>query len=146
MKLRNRGYLLIDVVIGIMIFSIISLLITTSYSRYYKMKIMNNMIISSLEIFNSVCMEIYYNTRFEEILKLIEGKNYYLITRDINHIISNDILDLISFEKKEADEYCLVRRLNNDNDFILDIEIEYYKKQGEIVYMNKEIIRKYEFI
>lgn len=146
MKLRNKGYLLVDVVIGITIFSIAMLTIATSYSRYHKVKIMNNIIINSLEIFNSVCMEIYYNTRFEDILKLIEGKNYYLVTKEINHIISNDIIDLISFDNKDINEYCLVKRLNNEDDSILDIEIEYYKKQGEIVYMNKEVIRKYEFL
>lgn len=143
--LKRNGYLMIDVAVAVALFSILSLTIITIYSSYINFKVENNIKLESIELFNAVAMEVKHNVTFSELNNLDFGTNYYVITKEVKDIMENSLVDLLVITRDE-EEYCKIRVLPMEYDNAIDIEVEYFKEQGKVVYENKEVIRKYSFI
>lgn len=136
---------MIDVVVAVALFSILSLTIITIYSSYINFKAENNIKLESIELFNTVAMEVKHNVTFSELNNLDFGTNYYVITKEVKDIMENSLVDLLGITRDE-EEYCKIRVLPMEYDNAIDVEVEYFKEQGKFVYENKEVIRKYDFI
>ncbi len=144
---KNKGYLLVDMVLALALISILFLGIGKSYSTY----INNNYYIKEkrkvVEIVNSLAMELKHNISFED-LRSINSGTYKISSLKVNNLINNDIKEflvknLILHNKNDTDLGWIINISHVDQyESIINI---IYKNEKPYISENKEV-KIYKFL
>lgn len=146
LSVRNKkGNILIELIIGFMIFSILVVAVFSGYDSYLKMKKRNKVREKAIDYVGTIGKEIKFNSTYIQLNRLEKSRDYYIDNINLHDLISKEnISELLSFSLPSDEEYCklIVSSISEDK---LKITITYVNNINMNFNYTREIV-KVEYI
>ncbi|MPQ45240.1 hypothetical protein [Clostridium tarantellae] len=140
--LKNKGFLMIDLVISLAISTILFWSILSIYSSYHKNKSNYETQVEVYDILRGISLEIKNNISFEFFNSLEKGKEYFLNINNIKDLISNDFKELVGLKENNIIKLWNIKVIELEKDKKLNVEIRYKNSNNEKNYKLEEVVTK----
>lgn len=146
LSIRNKkGNILIEVIVGFMIFSVLVVAVFNGYDSYLKIKKTNKINEKAIDYVGILGKEIKFNTTYLQLNRLEKNRDYYIDNVDLDELIGKEnISELLSISLPSDEEYCklIVTNISEDK---LKIIITYVNNMNRNFNYTREIV-KVEYI